>query len=865
MLESIQDNVRMLGDLLGQTIAVDQGENWLNDIEKLRLLGKDAVAGDEKALKQLQEIFAGADENQLKIFARAFSQMLNLVNIAEQQYTISDKGLAELELPHPLEALVDKLDLSNAQSVDVDKFNQAIEKLHIELVLTAHPTEINRRTFIHKYHQVAEQLEENAQTSSPQESNRIAELIEQAWHTNEIRQERPTPLDESRWGLDVIADSLWEAVPNFIRELDQLAQKVTKQPLPLSFTPLTMGSWMAGDRDGNPFVTATLSNQAINKARLRAAKLYLNDFQTLRLELSMNKANDQLMSQDIDNVGPYRFQLNHVIGLLKRTIDVLEGGDQQEHANILNDSEQLLQPLRACRDSLLENGLNAVANSLLLDLIRKIQCFGISMVKLDIRQHSERHDACLAEITNALGLGDYLSWDEKTRQTFLLTELKNNRPLLPNQSWSSDTQEVLDTFKMIAKQPKQTLGIYIISMASKSSDVLAVKLLLKACEVDWPMPIAPLFETLDDLNNAPQVMQELLAIEQYAKSCNQKHFVMIGYSDSAKDAGVLAATWAQYQAQEALVEVFEQAEFELKLFHGRGGTIGRGGGPAHAAIASQPPGTLTGGLRVTEQGETIRYKFGLPNLAVRSLHLYASAILESLITPPPTPKESWRNLMDNMAAESCGEYRSYVQGNPDFVSYFRQATPEQELGALPLGSRPSKRKKDGGIESLRAIPWIFAWSQNRLVVPSWLGLGGAIASQLENNRSLMEEMIERWPYFKARISLTEMVYVKSDQQVAQLYDDSLVEENLKPIGKGLRDQLKQDEKAVLNLLQQDQSLQNDQWNLNSFALRQPYLLPLHLMQVESLQRLRSNPEHPTYEQLLMLTMAGIATGMRNTG
>ena len=851
MLEAIRNNVRVLGQLLGQTIAIEKGDEWVDKIETVRHLSRDVVNADQQALATLKELFAKTNEQDMLVYARAFSQFLNLSNIAEQQYTVSEQGLAELDLAHPLEALQAKLG-----KIDAEAFKKALDKLHVELVLTAHPTEVNRRTFIHKYHQIALELEEN-----PNDTSRIAELIEQAWFTNEIRNERPTPLDESRWGLDVIADSLWTAVPKFIRELDEVAEKITGSALTLDYAPITMASWMAGDRDGNPFVTAKLSEQALLNARLRAAELYLQDFKELYLELSMNNANDALLLADIDNIGPYRYQLKQVIKSLENTIDILSDGNT---AGAIESKDALLAPLYRCRESLLDYGLTRIANSGLLDLIRKVHCFGISMVKLDIRQHSERHNQAMTEITEALGIGNYETWTEAERIEFLLAELNNNRPLIPNVEFSPDVQEVLDTYAMIARQPKEILGIYIISMASEVSDVLLVALLQKATGVSWDMPVAPLFETLDDLNNAPKVMANLLDINEYVARCHEKHYVMIGYSDSAKDAGVLAATWGQYTAQEALVDVFESRDIELKLFHGRGGTIGRGGGPANAAIASQPPGTLSGGLRVTEQGETIRYKFGLPNLAVRSLHLYASAILESLVTPPPRPKASWRALMDKMAEQSCLQYRSYVQDKPDFVRYFRQATPEQELSSLPLGSRPSKRRADGGIESLRAIPWIFAWSQNRMVVPSWLGLGQAITDNLSNH-TLMEEMLEQWPYFNSRISLTEMVYLKSEPLVASLYDDALVEDSLKSLGKELRLQLKNDEETVLKLLGQSQLMQCDQWNLSSFELRQPYLLPLHVMQIEALQRLRDNPEHPVYEQLLMVTMAGIATGMRNTG
>lgn len=855
MLETISQNIRSLGAVLGKTIANDKDQRWLDNIERVRLLSKDGVANEVYAIDELKTLFQSCDEQELLIYARAFSQFLNLANIAEQQHTTSEQGLAELDLPHPLASLKQQLETNNC---DPDDFMAALNKLHIELVLTAHPTEVNRRTFIHKYHEIAEQLEQ----TGPQLNERIEELIEQAWNTNEIRPQRPTPLDESRWGLNAIRDSLWFAVPTFVRELDELCQSVTGQPLPVDATPITMASWMAGDRDGNPFVTASLSKQAILKARLLAAELYLLDFQNLYLELSMHKANDALITADADNIGPYRNVLKQSIEKLEHSIVQLKQGQSK---NVISSPQELLEPLNRCRESLIEVGLTRPANSLLLDVIRKVHCFGISLVKLDVRQHSEFHDQAIAEIVSKLNLGDYLSWDEQKRCAFLQQEINNPRPLLPKVKWSDQTQEVLDTFMFIAQQPKQVLGIYIISMASQQSDVLAVNLLMKATGLDWDMPIAPLFETLDDLNNAAGVIDLLLTNKDYSQRTHGAQHVMIGYSDSAKDAGVLAAAWAQYQAQESLVAVAKKHDTTLKLFHGRGGTIGRGGGPAHAAIASQPPGALEGGLRVTEQGETIRFKFGLPNLAVRSLHLYASAILASLVKPEPAPKPQWRKLMDDMAKRSCAIYRDYVCEQEDFVTYFRQATPEQELSSLPLGSRPSKRKSDGGIESLRAIPWIFSWSQNRLVVPSWLGSGQAIAEYSQTQGDIIKDMLTNWPYFKARISLTEMVYLKSDTTISKLYDDNLVAPNLQPMGDALRTQLTKDKAFILQLLGQTESLESDQWNLTSFNLRRPYLLPLHLMQVEALKRLRKQPEHPVCEQLLMVTMTGIATGMRNTG
>ena len=853
MLEPIQQNVRDLGTILGKAIANDQGEQWLQKIETIRLEGREIALGDTKAIKALQEKFSHCDDKELLIYSRAFSQFLNLLNVAEQQYTTSEEGLTELDHAHPLEDLEEKITNESAEKVI-----EALKKLKIELVLTAHPTEVNRRTFIHKYNQISQTLDTPENALSP----RIEELVEQAWHTDEIRNQRPSPLDESRWGLNSIADSFWHAIPKFMRELDDFSEKITGESLPQNYTPITMASWMAGDRDGNPFVTAKLTEQALINARVRACYLYLRDFETLYLELSMSKATSELMQADTNGKGPYRQQLIPVIQLLKSSIEQLKEGNTD---NVLSSSSQLRQPLNICRDSLIAVGLTNVADSLILDLIRKVNSFGISLVKLDIRQHSERHDSALAEITETLNLGIYSDWSEEQRQAFLLSELKNPRPLLPQNNWTADTQEVLDTYQLIAQQPAELFGLYIISMASQVSDVLAVKLLLKVSGVKWNMPIAPLFETLDDLNNAPEVMEKLLSIDSYRVTCDKQHNVMIGYSDSSKDAGVLAATWGQYKCQEKLVEVFTENDIELKLFHGRGGTIGRGGGPAHEAISSQPPGTLNGGLRVTEQGETIRYKFGTPNLANRSLHLYASAILGCLINPPPVPTKAWRDTMEAMSDESCATYRQYVQGNDEFVKYFRQATPEPELSSLPLGSRPSKRKSDGGIESLRAIPWIFAWSQNRLVVPSWLGLGSAINTAYHKNETLIKEMLQQWPYFRSRISLTEMVYLKSDKQISALYDESLVDDSLKVMGDELREQLNKDKQTILSILGQKDALENDPWNLNSFELRRPYLAPLHLLQIEALKRLRAQPELQENERVLMVTMAGIATGMRNTG
>jgi phosphoenolpyruvate carboxylase len=382
-----------------------------------------------------------------------------------------------------------------------------------------------------------------------------------------------------------------------------------------------------------------------------------------------------------------------------------------------------------------------------------------------------------------------------------------------------------------------------------------------------PIRVVPLFETLADLDNAGPVISRLLGLHGYRARLHGPQEVMIGYSDSAKDAGTTAAAWAQYRAQETLVQVCRDNQVELLLFHGRGGTVGRGGGPAHAAILSQPPGSVAGRFRTTEQGEMIRFKFGLPDIAEQNLNLYLAAVLEATLLPPPSPEPGWRDLMDKLAADGVSAYRGVVREHPQFVEYFRQATPEQELGRLPLGSRPAKRRA-GGVESLRAIPWIFAWTQTRLMLPAWLGWEYALGNALKRGEGeLLAQMREHWPFFRTRIDMLEMVLAKADEAIARLYDERLVEPQLQPLGEHLRGLLSQAVAAVLGLTGQSQLLGHSPETLASISVRNTYLDPLHLLQAELLARARQreNQADSPLEQALLVSVAGIAAGLRNTG
>lgn len=873
---TLRNNINMLGRFLGETINDAQGADILELIENIRKLSRDSRAGDDKARQELLTTLANISTDNIIPVARAFSQFLNLTNIAEQYQTISREHSQQAPSDRSLNALFTRLKEENASKEEVYK---TIEKLLIELVLTAHPTETTRRSLIHKHVEINKCLSKLEHDDlTPKERNIIERLllrlIAEAWHTNEIRTVRPTPFDEAKWGFAMLENSLWQAVPEFLRQLNENAREFLGEDLPVGLRPVRISSWMGGDRDGNPFVTAKITRKVLNFARWKAADLFLQDISELADELSMVKCTEEFRAKYGDHLEPYRVVVKGLRTKLTHTLayfdDLLaDRVPRVAESEIILEDNQLWEPLYDCYQSLMACGMRIIANGSLLDILHRIRCFGVTLSQMDIRQESTRHTDAIAEITRYIGLGDYSQWTEDDKQAFLIRELSSRRPLIP-QNWtpSPETQEILDTCKVVAAQKEGVIACYVISMARSASDVLAVHLLLKEAGVPHHIPVVPLFETLDDLDAAEEVMTQLFNVGWYRGVINNRQMVMIGYSDSAKDAGMMAASWAQYRAQEALVNLTEKLGIELTLFHGRGGTIGRGGAPAHAALLSQPPRSLKNGLRVTEQGEMIRFKLGLPAVAVETFDLYASAILEANLLPPPEPKPEWRAVMEELSNISCEIYRGVVRGDKDFVPYFRSATPEQELSKLPLGSRPAKRNPNGGVESLRAIPWIFAWMQNRLMLPAWLGAGASVRQVIENGKGeIIQEMCQTWPFFSTRIGMLEMVFSKADLWLSQQYDQRLVKKELWYLGENLRNQLQADIQTVLSLSHRNELMSDLPWIAESIALRNIYTDPLNLLQVELLHRFRENPDHPNpdVEQALMITITGIAAGMRNTG
>ena len=836
---ALRDDVRLLGSLLGHVIADHRGDDFVARIEVFRALAKRARRGAAEDWQVLSDRLATLPGDELTDFVRAFNQFLNLANIADQRQAARDAVWPE--------------------TVDAE----ALAQVRVELVLTAHPTEVLRRTLIQKYNAIAALLEERASASGAAVhllDERLKRLIAECWHTDEIRRERPTPADEARWGFSVLENSLWHAVPQALRELDARHGGV----LPWRLMPFAFASWMGGDRDGNPHVTAAVTAEVLLRARWTAATLFIRETEALQAALSMHEGDAALRAATNNAPEPYRAvlaQLRERLLATRRWAEV--GGVPPPEAVLTN--EQLLEPLQLCYDALLTCGMDTIAHGPLLDALRRAVCFGVCLVRLDIRQNAERHTQVLDELTRYLHPGEegFAAWPEERRIRWLLAELQSRRPLFPT-AWpgSAETCEVIATCAAAAEHDGAGIAAYVVSMASSPSDVLAVALLLKEAGLARPLPIVPLFETLADLDGAAETMDALLSLPWYRDYVGDRLLVMIGYSDSAKDAGQLAAAWAQYRAQEALAAVAAKHGVALTLFHGRGGAVGRGGGPSAKAIASQPPGSIGGAIRVTEQGEMIRFKLGTPAIAKATLSHYLTATLQATEKPPPAPDANSRALMGELADASLAAYRSCVR-DPRFVAFFQTLTPEAELAALALGSRPARRAATKDLDSLRAIPWVFAWTQVRLMLPAWLGAERAVAALAEDPGGY--QALRAWPFFAMQADMLETVVAKADATLVRYYANRLASQPQQAMAEELLDRLRNLGADILRLNGTDELLAHATEERDSIAVRSTYLDPLHLLQAELLARRRAGNDSEAVNQALKVTIAGISSGLRNTG
>jgi phosphoenolpyruvate carboxylase len=898
--KALRDDVRLLGELLGETLRRQEGQPLYDRVERVRALAKRTrhTGSDSNGFETLANELRAMPVDAALPIARSFAHFLNLANVAEQHHRVRRRRAYQRDpraRPQPA-SIEEALPRLHSSGISADALHRAVCGLGIELVMTAHPTEIMRRSLQHKYSRIAQSLAglDHWDVTCLERDTYIESMrreITAAWETEEVRRERPSPLDEVRSALAVFEETLWDALPQYCRSLDRTLHHVTGRGLPIDRAPIRFGSWIGGDRDGNPFVTPEVTRRACLMARWTALSLYEREIEELRFDLSMSDASVELMERVDGAHEPYRALLRAVQQRLETTRHAVEGllraapveaeyTGYSGQAGLTWEPERfestadITEPLLLCYRSLHETGNGIIADGRLTDVLRRLAAFGLTLVRLDVRQEAERHTEAVDALTRALGLGEYACWTEARRVDFLTNVLAQDRRLTPARlAVSPRVAEVFDTFRMMAAIHPESLGAYVITMAGRPSDVLAVELLQREAGVTPARRVVPLFETSRDLHAAAPMIDALLSIPWYRQRVMDQEGrleVMVGYSDSAKDVGRFTAAWDLYKAQEAIVTASRAHGVPITLFHGRGGSVGRGGGPTHLAIRSQPPGSIDGTLRVTEQGEMIQAKFGLTGIALRTLEVYTTATLEATLAAPPQLNDQWRTRMEGLAATARDAFRSIVYDDPRFIEYFNTATPVAELDAMHIGSRPARREKQAALQALRAIPWQFAWMQTRLLLPSWLGVEEALS---DDDREVCREMYRSWPFFRSTIELIEMALAKADEGIAAHYDRHLVPADQQDLGRLLRARLRRAIEVILDITGHRQLLEDNPVLRRSIDVRNPYVDPINLLQVELLRRLRCSTDAEPAEKdeqmwlrrALLVTINGVAAGMRNTG
>ncbi|GGM09222.1 phosphoenolpyruvate carboxylase [Deinococcus aerophilus] len=822
----IRSDVNLLGRTLGQVLKEQEGEAFFDLVERTRALVREVRAGgNDTELRAMLSGLSGEDAGNL---ARAFTWYFQLVNLAEEYERVRVLSSAEGVRPQSLEGALTEL---KAQGLNAAEAEVLIARLDLGLTFTAHPTEMRRRTIRQHLEAVARDLP-TLEDEAAQE--RVAAHVEAMWSTPELRHLKPTVLDEVKGGLNYIT-AISAALPTLQRDLSRAFVRVYGQEsdarLPLSFS-----SWMGGDRDGNPFVTPEATRETLALHRARARELLLSELRQAYADLSQEEQGHE----------PYRHELRELHNAVRDGLQV-----------------ELLPRLQALDTRLREDGQHRSADQLLTPLLTLVRVFGQHLVSLDVREHSGQTGAAVAALLAAAGVeADYLSLPEHARQELLSGELRSRRPLWPaGEALTPELETVIGPIRevrdAVAQVGPRAFGRYVISMAESVSDVLEP--LLLAREVGLRVLPVPLFETLDDLERAPQVVWELLGLPAYRAILGEDvQEIMLGYSDSNKDAGFLAANWALHEAQRKISDVCRRAGVRWRFFHGRGTSIGRGGGPASRAILGQPAGTIDAGLRITEQGEALADKYSHPVLARRNLEQALYGLLLSAARPAPPLSEEWTGAMDRAAKASAAAYRALVH-DEGFLPFFEAATPIHEISRLNIASRPVRRPGAPTLNNLRAIPWVMSWTQIRSNLPGWYGLREGLQSI---GPEAARQMYTDWPFFRTVLDNAQMSLAKSDPLI--------FEEYLRLLGPHpLADHLQaayHETVALVEAAVGGELLGNEPRLRESISLRNPYIDPIHRIQVELLRRARAEDGGlDKFERPLMLSLQGIAAGVRNTG
>ena len=881
--KSLRDDVRLLGNILGNVIKKQEGQTFFNLVEKIRKLSKANRADikQQDSYKKISKTLSQINPSNTYKLTRAFSHFMNFINLAES--IDASRTLDEFEnnkAKANKNIFIEEIfeELFKDRKISSNKIYNTAKNLNIGIVLTAHPTEVKRRTLIQKYHNITELLEQRELMKSFPSKQKIIDRklydeITIIWNTDDLKRTKPSPFDEARWGLAIIEDSLWETIPKVYRRLNNIFVKNMGKGLPKNFNPIEFGSWMGGDRDGNPNVTAEVTKEVILLSRWEAAKLYEKSLTKLIRSYSMGKCSKEIKKKTGESFEPYRVYLRPLRDKMRITHRSIEQhlvyNKPLNEQILLNSREEILKPLRVVRKSLEENQNENLASGELLDLMRRAKCFGINLARLDIRQESSRHSQLIAEYIKRKYQQNYYKWSEKKKIKFLANQIKKKRNLLTNFEFKNkENKEVWSTFKTISKQPDECLGAYVISMTSSISDIVTVSFLQKEAQIKNKLRVVPLFETLDDLINSKAIMNSLFQEKWYRKLINNKQEVMIGYSDSSKDAGKICASWHQYKAQEEIVKLAKKFKIDVTFFHGRGGSAGRGGGPIQATLRSQPPYSVNGKIRITDQGEVIQQKYGYEPLAKYNLCSYIGAVTEATLNPPPAPKKNWRDLIEKMSDISKSSYRKNINQNSDFIRYFKTVTPHVSLGKLLIGSRPSKRKNVDNIKSLRAIPWVFAWTQIRLMLPAWLGSAEALRySSIKKFKSTLLDMERNWPFFNSMLDILDMVISKVDPEISKVYEKYLADHKLIRIGKKLRYQFETIKKLNKKITPKEIINARKQFR-NIIVARNIYTEVLNVIQpivISKLKITKGKENKKNLNDALLTSIAGISAAMKNTG
>jgi phosphoenolpyruvate carboxylase len=882
--KSLRDDVRYLGNILGRVIKKQEGNSFFNLVEKIRLLSK-ANTENKNNKNRFKKITLEIQRlRPIKIFklARAFTHFMNFINLTESidaSRKLDEYENSNLKDKHKnifIEEIFESF--FKNKKISPNKIYNIAKNLRIGIVLTAHPTEVKRRTLIQKYHKITEIMDQRDLLKSKPSRLKILDkkLYDEftiIWNTDDLKRIKPTPVEEARWGLAVIEDSLWETIPKVYRRLNAIFLKHMGKGLPKNFNPIEFGSWMGGDRDGNPNVTSATTKEVILLSRWEAAKLYEKELTKLIRGLSMEKCSKKILQKTGKTYEPYRVFLRPLRNKMRKTHRLIErhlvAKKPLNQKKLLSSKEDILKPLRAVRESLEQNQNENIASADLLDLMRRAKCFGINLAKIDIRQESSRHSQVLAEYIKIKNNSNYLAWDEEKRIKYLSNNMKKKLNFKKFNFKNKENKEVWSTFKILAEEPTECLGAYVISMTSAASDILAIYLMQKEADIKNKLRVVPLFETLQDLKNAKSIMEKLFSLGWYRKLIHNKQEIMIGYSDSSKDAGKLSASWHQYKLQEDVLKIAKKYKIELTFFHGRGGSAGRGGGPIQATMRSQPPKSVYGRIRITDQGEMIQQKYGYEPLAKYNLCSYIGSVMQATLNPPPQPKENWRNLIEQMTKISTDAYRKNINENSDFIRYFKTVTPHLALGKLSIGSRPSKRKNVDNIQSLRAIPWVFAWTQIRLMLPAWLGTGDALRySSVKKYKKTLTDMEKNWPFFNSTMDILDMVISKVDPEISEVYENNLADKKLREVGHKLRSEFNIIKR--LNKYITPTEILNQRKKFRTTVLvRNIYSEVLNILQAVVMSKI-SNKKLKTDDKkylndAMMTSIAGISAAMKNTG